>query len=41
MNNEINLRLLTENDIDEIISAFKSIGLNKPRSTYESYIVTT
>lgn len=28
---------LAENDFDEIVSAFKKIGWNKPKSTYETY----
>jgi len=35
--NQLALCSLEENDFDEIISAFKMIGWNKPRSTYETY----
>lgn len=34
-----NLRLLKEDDIDQIVTAFKNIGWNKPRSIYESYLL--
>ncbi len=37
MTNKITLSSLEENDFDEIVSSFKIIGWNKPRSIYEAY----
>jgi len=36
--NKIELVLLEDKDIDEIVSSFKKIGWNKPKSIYESYM---
>ena len=38
MTNKINFSSLNEVDIDEIVSAFKAIGWNKPGSIYEGYL---
>lgn len=38
MENKIILSSLNENDIDDIVLAFKSIGWNKPKSLYEDYL---
>jgi acetyltransferase (GNAT) family protein len=38
MENKIILSSLNENDIDDIVLAFKSIGWNKPKSLYENYL---
>lgn len=38
MTNEIKIQLLQESDIDQIVSAFKSIGWHKPKSTYDQYL---
>jgi GNAT superfamily N-acetyltransferase len=38
MINEISLSFLNEDDIDQIVSAFKKIGWNKPRNIYEGYL---
>ncbi len=35
--NKIELVSLEDKDIDEIVEAFKKIGWNKPRKTYEEY----
>lgn len=37
MTNKINFCSLQENNFDEIVSAFKVIGWNKPKSIYETY----
>ncbi|MEO8402021.1 MAG: hypothetical protein ABI597_09555 [Gammaproteobacteria bacterium] len=37
MTYKISFNPLEENDFDEIFSAFKMIGWNKPRSIYETY----
>ena len=37
MTNKITLGSLEENDFDEIVSAFKILGWNKPKSIYETY----
>lgn len=37
MTQKITFYSLEENDFDEIVSAFKMIGWNKPRSIYENY----
>lgn len=37
MLNKVVLTALEKNDFDEIVSAFKKIGWNKPKSIYEKY----
>lgn len=36
--NKINILPLQENDLDEIVVAFKKIGWEKPRDIYENYL---
>jgi ribosomal protein S18 acetylase RimI-like enzyme len=38
MESKIILSPLNENDIDDIVLAFKAIGWNKPKSLYENYL---
>lgn len=38
MTNQIKIQPIHESDIDQIVSAFKKIGWNKPRSIYEDYL---
>jgi hypothetical protein len=35
----ITLYSLKEEDIDEMVAAFKAIGWNKPRNIYEKYLI--
>ncbi|VVC75371.1 Putative ribosomal N-acetyltransferase YdaF [Aquicella siphonis] len=38
MNDKLSLFLLQQNDIDEIIPAFKAIGWHKPKNLYDMYL---
>lgn len=39
MNDKLIIKQLNENQIDEIVASFKSIGWNKPKITYEVYLI--